>query len=167
MQALSILLWSSSTWPFFIILVLIQCTDSYQKCIHRQYVFSFFFFLSPFFIFYFFLSAKLGGLQACRLTPPHLMRLLVIVWSNKRLYPLQTLHCFKEMCYWTALHAGHVWFFFLCLKMSYFVGWLQHGTHTSFRPPHFFGTETKKWQDFPPPVVVHFSCVEVHHHRLS
>lgn len=52
MQALSILLWSSSTWPFFIILVLIQCTDSYQKCIHRQYVFPFFLSFS-FFYFYF------------------------------------------------------------------------------------------------------------------
>lgn len=63
MQALSILLWSSSTWPFFIILVLIQCTDSYQKCIHRQYVFSFFFFLSPFFLFYFFC---LPNLEDCK-----------------------------------------------------------------------------------------------------
>lgn len=56
MQALSILLWSSSTWPFFIILLLIQCTDSYQKCIHRQYVFPFFsfFLLFLFFNFYFF-----------------------------------------------------------------------------------------------------------------
>lgn len=64
MQALSILLWSSSTWPFFIILLLIQCTDSYQKCIHRQYVFPFFFLSFSFFIFYF-LFFCLPNLEDC------------------------------------------------------------------------------------------------------
>lgn len=106
MQTLSILLWSSSTWPFS------SCSFQFSVQIPSTICFwpSLFFFFLPFF----FWSAKLGGLRACRLTPPHLMRLLVIVLSNKRLYSLKLFIVFKEMCYWTALHAGHVWFFFFC-----------------------------------------------------
>lgn len=62
---------------------------------------------------------------------------------------------FKEMCYWTALHAGHVRFFsfFLCLKMSFLSDDSSMAFILHLWPPHFFGTATKKWQDFPPLVI--------------
>lgn len=144
MQALSIATLSKFiNLHFFIILLWIQCTEN---CIHRQYVFGLFL---PFFC----SSAKLGGLRACRLTPPHLMRLLAFVLSNKRLYSLQTIHCFfllvffKENVNWTFLHAGHVWFLFsLCAWICHFCQMSMAFIHSL----HFFGTATKKWQDFTP-----------------
>lgn len=102
-----------------------------------------------FFFFFFFLSAKLGGLRACRLTPPHLMRLLVIVLSNIRLYSLQTIHCFSRdvllncpAC-WTCT-VFFLLFFFLCLKMSFLSDDSSMAFILHFWPPHFFGTATKK-----------------------
>lgn len=155
MQAQSILLWSSSTWPLFFHHFTLNSVYRFLSNLHPSTICFGSFCL---FFFFFFLSAKLGGLRACRLTPPHLMRLLVIVLSNIRLYSLQTIHCFfQEMCYWTALHAGHVRFFFLLLfflsvlEDVLFVGWLQHGIHTSFMASSLFWDSNKKVTGLPTP----------------
>lgn len=74
-------------------------------------------------------------MEYCKL-PPHLMRLLERLITN---------YCFlKEMCYWTDLHAGHVWFFscaFLFVR-SYFLFFPPDGFciafKTSSKTPHFF-----------------------------
>lgn len=112
--------------------------------------------------YFFFLSAKLGGLRACRLTPPHLMRLLVIVLSNKDFIHYKLFIVFKEMCYWTALHAGHVWFFFFlsfcAWRCPFFVGWLQHGIHTSFMASSLFWDSNKKVTGLPTPCNL-YKCI--------
>lgn len=105
-----------------------------------------------------------------------------LCWATKMtVLSSQTIHCFKEICYWTALHAGHVWFYFLyfcawrCSLFPPFLYIWSDDSSMSFItpswPPHFFGTNTKKWQDSPTllfkRIQVHFSCVEVLHHRLS
>lgn len=156
MQALSILLsWSSSTCPFFIILLLTQCTDSCQNCIHRQYVFGLFF-LS------FFLSAKLGGLRACRFdaTSSHAFCLL-LCWATTDCIHYKLFIVFKEMCYWTALHAGHVWFFFSVLEDVLFVGWLQHGIHTSFMASSLFWDKQQKSDRTSHPLVIYSSAFQL------
>lgn len=144
MQTLSILILSSSTCPFSSFYFQFSVQIPKTASIDNMFL-VFFFYLS------FFWPAKLGGLRACRLTPPHLIRLLVIVLSNKRLYPLKTVHCFERdvllncpAC-WTCMVV-----FFLCLKMSFLSDDSSMAFILHLWPPHFFGTATKKWQDFPP-----------------
>lgn len=124
---------------------------------------------------FFFSSAKLGGLRACRLTPPHLMRLLAFVLSNKRLYSLQTIHCFfyyfflrKCKLNFPACWTCMVFIFFMCLNMSFLSD--EHGIHTFiYGLLTFLGQQQKSDRTSHPPLLtqVHFSCVEVHHQRLS
>lgn len=93
--------------PFFIILTLIQCTDSCQTCIHRQYVFG-----------HFYLFFCLPNLEDCEPAVwRHLISCLCLLlcWATKDYIHYKLLVVFEEMCYWTALHAGHVWFFFFSL----------------------------------------------------
>lgn len=77
----------------FIILLLIQCTDSCQTCIHRQCLFGLF-------LIFCFLSAKLGGLRACRFdaTSSHA---LLLCWATKKkdyiAYSLQTLFLKRDV----------------------------------------------------------------------
>lgn len=129
-----------------------------------------------------FLSAKLGGLRACRLTPPHLMRLLVNVLSNKKTWFITDYSLFlQRFVIELYLHAGHVWGFFSFLfflflfvleDVPFFLGWFQHGIHTSFVASSLFWDSNKKVSGLPTSptpcqLCVRFSCVEVHHHRLS
>lgn len=126
--------------PFFIILFWIQCTDSCQNCIHRQYVF--FFFLP------FFLSAKLGGLRACRLTPPHLM--LVFVLSNKKTKFITNYSLFLKRCLIELPCMLDMYGFFFFFSVLEDVGWLQHGIHTSFMASSLFWDSNKKVTGLPP-----------------
>lgn len=115
-------------------------------------------FLVFFFIFSFFC---LPNLEDCEpVVWRHLIScvLLVIVLSNNRLYSLQTIHCFYRdvllncpAC-WTCMVFVFCFFFpFLCLKMSFLSDDSSMAFILHLWPPHFFGTATKKWQDFPPP----------------
>lgn len=138
---------------FFIILPLIQCTDSCQTCIHRQYVFGLFL---PFLFLFFFC---LPNSEDCE---PAVWRHLIscvcllLCWATKDDVHYKLFIVFKEMCYWTALHAGHVWFF--CFVFLYvledvlFVGWLQHGIHTSFMNSSLFWDSNKKVTRLPHPL---------------
>lgn len=91
---------------------------------------------------------------------------LLLCWATKDCTHYKLFIVFKEMCYWTALHAGHVWFFsfffsfLLCLKMSFFVGWLQHGIHTSFMASSLFWDSNKKVTGLPtPPPCNLYNCI--------
>lgn len=143
MPALSIL-WSSSTCPFFIILLWIQCTKLSELHPSTICFWSFFFFYISFF--FVCQTWRIASLPFDA-TSSHC---LFFVLSNKRLYSLQTIIVFKEMSYWTSLHAGHVWFFFSFCAWRFLSDDSSMAFILHLWPPHFFGTATKKWQDFPP-----------------
>lgn len=96
---------------------------------------------------------------------------LLLCWATKDYIHYKLLIVFKEMCYWTGLHAGHVWFLFFLsdvlflsddssMAFIYFI----YGLLT------FLGQQQKSDRTSQPPCNLYklqFSCVEVHHHRLS
>lgn len=81
----------------------------------------------------------------------HLISCLLLCWTTKRLYPLQTVHCFwRDVLLNCALHAGHVRFFF---SFSFFMSFFCRMTpawHSYFiyELLTFLGHATKKWQDW-------------------
>lgn len=83
---------------------------------------------------------------------------LLLCWATTDYIHYKLFIVFTEMCYWTALHAGHVWFLFFFVFFSFsvledvlFVGWLQHGIHTSFMASSLFWDSNKKVTGLPTP----------------
>lgn len=113
------------------------------------------------FFFYLFFFFCLPNLEDCEpVVWRHLIScvLLVIVLSNNRLYSLQTIHCFYRdvllncpAC-WTCMVFVFCFFFsFSVLEDVLFVGWLQHGIHTSFMASSLFWDSNKKVTGLPTP----------------
>lgn len=158
-------LWKFSV-PLFvplIVLPLIQPTDSWQICNHREITFSFFFnFIISF-------LCQIGRMIVSLPSWRHFiscLRLFFVCWTTKGdIHSLQTVHFlfFEEMCYWTVLHAGHARFlsfflffmFFMCLRLFcllFLSGKLQHGIHTPFMNCSLFWGRQQK-SDEPSPQV--------------
>lgn len=125
-----------------------------------------------FWSFYYFALFCLPNLEDCE---PAVWRHLIscvcllMCWATKRLDSSQTIHCFyRDLLLNCTCMLDMYGFFsvlfsfsFLCLKMSLFfsddssMAFILH-----LWPPHFFGTATKKCQDFPPPPhLVNCVCV--------
>lgn len=150
MQALSrpILFWSSSTCPFSSF----YFEFSVQIPVKTASIDNMFLVLLPFFFSFFFFVCQTWRSASLPFdaTSSHAFACYCVEQQDYIHYKLFIV--FKEMCYWTALHAGHVWFFFLCLKMSFLSDDSSMAFILHLWPPHFFGKATKKWQDFPPPL---------------
>lgn len=138
--------------PFYF---LNECTDSKLQP-STEYFWSFFFHFYLFFV-----------CQTWRICEPvvwrHLISCLLLCWATKKttfitnkLFIVFIVFLRDVLLKYPACWTCMVYFFFFLFFFSawrLFVGWLQHGIHSSFffRPPHFFGTETKKWQDISQP----------------
>lgn len=95
---------------------------------------------------------------------------LLLCWATKDYIHYKLFIVFKEMCYWTGLHAGHVWFLFF----SFWCPFLSDDSSMAFiyfiYGLTFLGQQQKSDRTSQPPCnlyKLHFSCVEVHHLRLS
>lgn len=123
--------------------ILIQCID--------VFFFTFSFFVCQ--------TWRIASLPVWR----HPISCLLLCWATKdcihhNLFIVFLKRCVIELPCMLDMYG---FFFFLSvLEDVLFVGWLQHGIHTSFfyRPPHFFGTATKKCQDFPTPCNL-YKCI--------
>lgn len=145
MQALSILLWSSSTCVFHHF-----AFNSVYRYLSKSASINNMFWSFPF-------PFCLPNLEDCELAIfRHLISCvcLLLCWATKDNIILKQYSLFlkKEICYRIALHAGHVWFYFLFFVLEDVL--LSDDSSMAFIlhlwPHHFFGTATKKWQDLPP-----------------
>lgn len=74
--------------------------------------------------------------------------------EQRKDFSSQTIHCFYRDVLLNCtcmldMYGFFFFFFFLCLKMSCFLSDSSMAFILHLWPPHFFGTATKKWQDFP------------------
>lgn len=114
----------------------------------------------------FFCLPNSEDLRACRLTPPHLMRLLVIVLSNKRRCSLQTIHYFLKRCVielpcMLDMYGFFCCFFSLCAWRCPFCR-MTPAWHSYFiyELLTFLGQQQKS-DKTPPPLVIYTSAFQL------
>lgn len=120
----------------FIMLRSTQCTESCQNCIHRQCVF-------------FFGLPNLEDLPFDA-TSSHAFACYCI--EQQQTIPIKNCSLFWKRCVIELPCMLDMYGFFslLCLKMSFLSDDSSMASILHLWPPHFFGTATKKCQDFPP-----------------
>lgn len=139
--------------PLFIILLWIQCTVICQTA-SIDNMFLVFFYLS------FFCLPNLEDCEPAVLTPPHLIRLLVIVLSNKKTISITNYSLFLKRCVieLPCMLDMYGIFFLSVLEDVLFVGWLQHGIHSSFMASSLFWDSNKKVTGLPTPCNL-YKCI--------